>query len=72
MTDWFAPPRAASNGRRGGVPQTREAETAALDVLRAELEARGVSVEDGRCDYGLPVVDPDGNQVIFNSPGESA
>jgi catechol 2,3-dioxygenase-like lactoylglutathione lyase family enzyme len=54
-------------------PQTREAAVAALDALRAELEARGVAVKDGSWGYRLLVVDdPDGNQLFFNYPAESA
>jgi catechol 2,3-dioxygenase-like lactoylglutathione lyase family enzyme len=50
-------------------PATPEAETAALDALRAELEARGVPVKDGSWGYRLLVVDdPDGNQLLFNYP----
>jgi len=53
--------------------QTREAATAALDALRAELEARGVPVKDGSWGYRLLVVDdPDGNQLFFNYPSETA
>ena len=53
--------------------QTRQAATAALDALRAELEAKGVSVKDGSWGYRLLVVDdPDGNQLFFNYPAESA
>ena len=53
-------------------PQTREGETAALDALRAELEARSVPVKDGWWGYRLLVVhDPDGNQLFFNYPGET-
>ena len=52
-------------------PETREAEFAALDALRAELEARGVQVKDGVWGYRLLVVDdPDGNQLFFNYPNE--
>ena len=52
-------------------PETHEAEVAALDSLRAELEGRGVSVEDGHWGYRLLVVqDPDGNQLFFNYPHE--
>ena len=52
-------------------PATREAATAALDNLRAELEGRGVSVKDGSWGYRLLVVDdPDGNQLFFNYPAE--
>jgi hypothetical protein len=40
-------------------PATREAAVAALDALRAELEAKGVD-------------DLDGNQLFFNYPSETA
>jgi catechol 2,3-dioxygenase-like lactoylglutathione lyase family enzyme len=54
-------------------PATREAEAAALDALRTELEGRGVSVKDGVWGYRLLVVDdPDGNQLFFNYPHEPA
>jgi catechol 2,3-dioxygenase-like lactoylglutathione lyase family enzyme len=54
-------------------PDTREAAVAALDALRAELEARGVPVKDGSWGYRLLVVDdPDGNQLFFNYPSETA
>ena len=54
-------------------PDTHEAATAALDALRAELEAKGVSVKDGSWGYRLLVVDdPDGNQLFFNYPNEAA
>ena len=54
-------------------PATREAATAALDALRAELVARGVTVKEGSWGYRLLVVDdPDGNQLFFNYPGETA
>jgi len=50
-------------------PETPETATAALDALRAELEAKGVSVKDGAWGYRLLVVDdPDGNQLLFNYP----
>ena len=50
-----------------------EAQVAALDALRAELEARGVPVKEGSWGYRLLVVDdPDGNQLFFNYPGETA
>ena len=53
-------------------PATREAAIAALDALRAELEARGVAVKDGSWGYRLLVVDdPDGNQLFFNYPAEN-
>ena len=54
-------------------PATLEAETAALDALRAELEARGVAVKEGSWGYRLLVVDdPDGNQLFFNYPNQTA
>ena len=54
-------------------PQTREAAVAALDALRAELEAKGVPVKDGSWGYRLLVVDDlDGNQLFFNYPNETA
>ncbi|HLV95495.1 MAG TPA: glyoxalase superfamily protein [Candidatus Acidoferrales bacterium] len=50
-----------------------EAVTAALDALRTELEANGVSVKEGSWGYRLLVVDdPDGNQLFFNYPSETA
>ncbi|HUK54973.1 MAG TPA: glyoxalase superfamily protein [Candidatus Binatia bacterium] len=53
--------------------ETREAQIAALGALRAELDARGVAVKDGSWGYRLLVVDdPDGNQLFFNYPGETA
>jgi len=52
-------------------PPNREAGTAAMDALRAELEAKGVAVKDGSWGYRLLVVDdPDGNQLLFNYPNE--
>jgi catechol 2,3-dioxygenase-like lactoylglutathione lyase family enzyme len=54
-------------------PDTRQAAVAALDALRAELEANGVAVKDGSWGYRLLVVDdPDGNQLYFNYPSEPA
>ena len=54
-------------------PPTLEAATAALDELRAELEAKGLSVKEGSWGYRLLVVDdPDGNQLFFNYPNETA
>ena len=51
----------------------REAQIAALDALRAELEANGVPVRDGSWGYRLLVVDdPDGNQLFFSYPSETA
>jgi hypothetical protein len=53
--------------------ETREAAIAALDALRAELDAKGVPVKDGSWGYRLLVVDdPDGNQLFFNYPNETA
>src|ERR1700721_4505194 len=53
-------------------PQTHGAAVAALDELRAELEARGVPVKEGSWGYRLLVVDdPDGNQLFFNYPNET-
>ncbi len=50
-------------------PVTQVAE---LDALRAELEAKGVSVKEGSWGYRLLVVDdPDGNQLFFNYPSET-
>ncbi len=49
-----------------------EAQVAALDALRTELEAKGVPVKEGRWGYRLLVVDdPDGNQLFFNYPNEA-
>jgi uncharacterized glyoxalase superfamily protein PhnB len=54
-------------------PQTHEAAVAALDALRAELEAKSVPVKEGSWGYRLLVVDdPDGNQLFFNYPNETA
>ena len=54
-------------------PETHAAAVAALDALRSELEARGVSVKDGTWGYRLLVVDDlDGNQLFFNYPNEPA
>ena len=48
-------------------------EVAALDALRAELEAKGVPVKEGSWGYRLLVVDDlDGNQLFFNYPNEIA
>jgi len=54
-------------------PQSREAAAAAVDALRAELEAKGVPVKEGSWGYRLLVIDdPDGNQLFFNYPNETA
>jgi uncharacterized glyoxalase superfamily protein PhnB len=50
-----------------------EAQIAALDGLRRELEAKGVPVKESSWGYRLLVVDdPDGNQLLFNYPAEIA
>ncbi len=54
-------------------PATHAAAVAALDVLRTEFEAKGVPVKEGSWGYRLLVVDdPDGNQLFFNYPNETA
>jgi catechol 2,3-dioxygenase-like lactoylglutathione lyase family enzyme len=54
-------------------PASHQAAVAALDALRAELEARGVPVKEGWWGYRLLVVDdPDGNQLFFNYPNQTA
>ena len=54
-------------------PATHEAAIAALDALRAELEAKGVPVKEGSWGYRILMVDdPDGNQLFFNYPHETA
>jgi len=54
-------------------PASREAAAAAVDALRAELVAKGVPVKEGSWGYRLLVVDdPDGNQLFFNYPNETA
>lgn len=52
-------------------PPAHEVATAALDSLRAEFEAKGVTVKDGSWGYRLLVVDDlDGNQLLFTYPNE--
>jgi len=52
-------------------PATPENAAAALDALRAELQAKGVPVKEGLWGYRLLVVDDlDGNQLLFNYPSE--
>src|SRR6516164_6491568 len=52
-------------------PATHEAATAALDALRAELEAKGVPVRDGSWGYRLGCcIAPDCNQLLFNYPAD--
>ena len=42
-----------------------------LHAVRAELEGKGVAVEDGRWGYPLMVVrDPDGNELYFPYPAD--
>ncbi|MGA9355668.1 MAG: glyoxalase superfamily protein [Terriglobales bacterium] len=54
-------------------PATHKAATAALDALRAELEAKGIPVKEGSWGYRVLIVDdPDGNQLLFNYPNETA
>jgi catechol 2,3-dioxygenase-like lactoylglutathione lyase family enzyme len=54
-------------------PASRQAAAAAVDALRAELEAKSVPVKEGSWGYRLLVVDdPDGNQLFFNYPAETA
>jgi uncharacterized glyoxalase superfamily protein PhnB len=54
-------------------PAARESAIAALDALRAELEAKSVPVKEGSWGYRLLVVDDlDGNQLFFNYPNEPA
>ena len=53
-------------------PASVEAAAAAVDALRAELEAKGAPVKEGSWGYRLLVVDdPDGNQLFFNYPSEA-
>jgi catechol 2,3-dioxygenase-like lactoylglutathione lyase family enzyme len=50
-----------------------ETQVAALDALRAELEAKGVPAKESSWGYRLLVVDDlDGNQLLFNYPSETA
>ena len=52
-------------------PFSRDAEVAAVDALRAELEGRGVAVKDGNWGYKILVIeDPDGNQLYVPYPNE--
>lgn len=52
---------------------TPAAAIAAVDALRKEFEAAGVPVKEGLWGYRILVVDdPDGNQLYFNYPAESA
>lgn len=50
-----------------------DAQVAALDALRAELEGRGVTVTERSWGYRVLVVaDPDGNELYFNYPSDPA
>ncbi len=50
---------------------THDAEVAAVDALRAELEGRGVQVKEGHWGYRVLVVeDLDGNQLFFPYPNQ--
>jgi catechol 2,3-dioxygenase-like lactoylglutathione lyase family enzyme len=53
---------------------SRDAEIAAVDAYRAELESRGVAVKEGKWGYRVLVIeDLDGNQMFVpypNEPGE--
>ena len=61
------------NAERETRRERLEAQIAALDALRAEFEAKGVPVKEGSWGYRLLVVDdPDGNQLFFNYPNETA
>lgn len=54
-------------------PATPETAIAALDALRAELEAKDVPIKEGSWGYRILIVDdPDGNQLFFNYPSEPA
>jgi catechol 2,3-dioxygenase-like lactoylglutathione lyase family enzyme len=49
-----------------------DAQIAALDALRKELEAKGVPVREDSWGYRLLVIDdPDGNQLLFNYPADA-
>ena len=52
--------------------ESREAAIAALDSLRAELQAKDVPVKEGSWGHRLLVVDdPNGNQLFFNYPNQA-
>jgi catechol 2,3-dioxygenase-like lactoylglutathione lyase family enzyme len=54
-------------------PYSHQAYVAALDALRTEFEAKSVQVKDGNWGYRILVVDdPDGNQLFFNYPHDTA
>jgi catechol 2,3-dioxygenase-like lactoylglutathione lyase family enzyme len=54
-------------------PYSHQAYVAALDALRAEFEAKSVQVKEGNWGYRILVInDPDGNQLFFNYPHETA
>ena len=44
----------------------------ALEAARAEFEANGVDIKDGRWGYRLMIIDDlDGNQLLFNYPADA-
>ncbi|HEY4244621.1 MAG TPA: VOC family protein [Kofleriaceae bacterium] len=44
---------------------------AAVDAIRADLEARGAEIKEGSWGYRILIVtDPDGNELYFNYPNE--
>jgi catechol 2,3-dioxygenase-like lactoylglutathione lyase family enzyme len=50
---------------------SRDAEIAAVDSFRAEIEGRGATVREGRWGYRVLVIDdPDGNQIFVPYPNE--
>ncbi len=54
-------------------PASYEAEVAAVDALRAEFQAKDVTVTDGWWGYKLLIIDdPDGNQLLFNYSNKPA
>src|SRR6202790_2909092 len=54
-------------------PATREAAVAAVDGLRAELEAKGVPVKEGSWGYRPRGADtPADNRLFFNYPSKTA
>jgi catechol 2,3-dioxygenase-like lactoylglutathione lyase family enzyme len=52
-------------------PFSHDAEVAAVDALRVELEARGVLITEARWGHRVLVIaDPDGNQLFVPYPNE--
>ncbi len=59
--------------KAGQTMQFISLESDVLDALRADLEGRGVAVEDGWWGYRLMVLrDPDGNELFFPYSEQSA